>query len=213
LPGHLFLPVCDAHFDASRQAPASLLLVSRAGLTFFCGALALLPSELSVLSPDLFLLVLKPFLTLLFFSSLDLFPSLSHSYHSRLPFVYIGYLHRLGCRLFPSFRWDALWGIYSDVTWTLTLTLILCEMQKDSISCGQLTCLVHICTKSLLTISAICLITVCQLILFYCLLCSLCFLKLLRQVFLCFLPSSCFFMGRLGVSNKATCLVLLLLGF
>ena len=27
---------------------------------------------------------------LLFFSSLDLFPSLSLSYHSRLPFVYIG---------------------------------------------------------------------------------------------------------------------------
>jgi len=70
--------------------PATLLLVSRAGLTFFCGALALLPSELSVLSPNLFLLVLKPFLTLLFFSSLDLFPSLSLSYHSRLPFVYIG---------------------------------------------------------------------------------------------------------------------------
>ena len=53
MAGHLFLPVCDAHLDASRQAPATLLLVSRAGLTFFCGALALLPSELSVLSPNL----------------------------------------------------------------------------------------------------------------------------------------------------------------
>ena len=27
--------------------------------------------------------------------------------------------------LFPSFRWDALWGIYSDVTLTLTLTLVI----------------------------------------------------------------------------------------
>jgi hypothetical protein len=68
---------------SSRQAPAALLLVSRAGLTFFCGALALLPSVFSVLRPNLFLLVLKPlaYLILLFFSRLDLY-SVSFSYSS-----------------------------------------------------------------------------------------------------------------------------------